>query len=288
MIGFLSVNKPSGLSSAAIVGKVKKILYDGGVKTSVGHMGTLDLAASGVLVLAFGKATRLFNLFSKKHKTYDTTFKFGVETTTLDSEGEVVAQCKKLPTEAEILAILPKFVGKQMQLPPKYSANKINGTPAYKIARQNGEVSLKEKPIEIYDFQLIEQEDDCCFTFEVVCSSGTYIRSLARDVAKALGTLGIAEEIVRVKCGVFNNSNSLFENQLFFENIMDSLVSPESALPWIKTLSVSNETFKNLLDGKRVSVETEDGNYFAKNENGDIMIVEVESGKAKISINLKD
>jgi len=288
MIGFLGINKPSGISSAKLLNKIKFVLKEAGVKTSIGHMGTLDPAASGVLVVAFGKATRLFNLFSKKHKTYDTTFKFGVETTTLDQEGEVVAKCEKLPTKAEILACLPKFIGKQMQIPPKYSAKKIGGEPAYKLARENKEVNLNAKEIEIYAFDLVEQEDECCFTFEVVCSSGTYIRSLARDLACALGTLGIAEQIVRVKCGVFNNANCLFENQLTFKNILLNLVSPENALPWIKTIIVSNSDFKNLLDGKKLPVAKADGNYFAKSESGDIMIVEVENNSAKISINLKE
>ena len=97
MIGFLGVNKPSGITSAKLVNKVKFILKQHGIKTAIGHMGTLDPAASGVLVLAFGKATRLFNLFQQKHKTYDTTFKFGLETTTLDLDGEVTEKCEKLP-----------------------------------------------------------------------------------------------------------------------------------------------------------------------------------------------
>ena len=288
MIGFLGINKPSGITSAQLLNKIKFVLRQHGDKTKIGHMGTLDELASGVLVVAFGKATRLFDLFSKKHKTYDTTFKFGEETTTLDTEGEVVEKSNKLPTEAEILAILPSFIGKQMQMPPKYSAKKIDGSPAYKLARQNKDFTLKPKEIEIYALDLIEQEDECCFSFEVVCSSGTYIRSLARDLAHALGTVGIAEDIVRVKCGVFNNANSLFENQLNMENIKSNLVPPADALPWIKTLSVTDETFKNLLDGKKIDIAEADGNYFAKNESGDIMIIEVEKNKAKISINLKD
>lgn len=288
MIGFLGVNKPSGITSAQLLNKVKFILKQHGIKTSIGHMGTLDPAASGVLVLAFGKATRLFNLFQQKHKTYDTTFKFGLETSTLDMDGEIVAKCEKLPTQAEILRVLPSFVGKQMQVPPKYSAKKIDGKNAYEKARAGEEFSLKPKEVEIYAFDLVEQEDECCFTFEVVCSSGTYIRSLARDLAKKLGTLAVAEQIVRVKCGPFNNANCLFENQLTKENITKNLVSPENALPWIKCFSISNENFKNLLDGKKMEVDLENGNYFVKNENNDIMVIEVESGLAKISINLKE
>lgn len=288
MIGFLGVNKPSGISSAQLLNKIKHVLRQSGENVSIGHMGTLDVLASGVLVVAFGKATRLFNLFSQKHKTYDTVFKFGEETTTLDTEGEVVEKSDKLPTQAEIQAALPQFIGKQMQLPPKYSAKKIDGSPAYKLARDNKDFSLKAKEIEIYAFDLIEQEDECCFSFEVVCSSGTYIRSLARDLAHALGTVGIAEEIIRVKCGVFMGANSLFENQLTAENIKANLVAPQDALPWIKTLNVTDENFKNLLDGKKIEAYECDGNYFAKSASGDIMVVEVEKNKAKISINLKD
>lgn len=213
MIGFLNINKPSGITSSAVVSKVRKKMM---IK-KVGHMGTLDPMASGVLPVAIGKATRLFDYFLNKSKIYYAEFEFGYETTTLDSEGEIVKQNSNYPSKQDVLNVLYKFVGKIQQLPPNYSAKKVNGATAYNLARKNIQVELKPCTVEIFDIKLIEQISDNRFSFEINCGSGTYIRSIARDLGYALNTFGTMTKLVRVKSG----DGFLIENSLELQEFIE-------------------------------------------------------------------
>ncbi len=200
----INLNKPTGMSSFFAVKKVARIL---GVKKA-GHMGTLDPYGTGVLLVGVNKGTKLFDEYLKKTKTYLATFHFGYETDTLDSEGNIINENDVVVTKDEVLKVLPKFVGMQSQMPPTFSAKKINGKKACDLARAGKEVELKPKEIEIYSISLIREFKDNNFEFEITCSAGTYIRSLCRDIAKELSTYGTMLSIIRTKCGDFDLRNS--------------------------------------------------------------------------------
>ena len=169
-----------------------------------GHMGTLDPLADGVLLVGINSGTKLFDNFLQCDKIYKTIFKFGEETDTLDTEGEVINSNNVLVTAEMIEKVLSKFTGKYPQMPPRYSAKKINGKKACDLARKGQEFELKPKEIEVYSLKLLRKVEDNTFEFEIHCSSGFYVRSLARDLAKALGTFAHALSITRIKCGEFS------------------------------------------------------------------------------------
>lgn len=200
----INLNKPTGMSSFLAVKKVAKLL---GVKKA-GHMGTLDPYGTGVLLVGVNKGTKLFNEYLNKDKTYVAVFHFGYETDTLDSEGKIIKENNALITEEQIKEVLPKFIGQFEQMPPLYSAKKINGKKSCDVARAGGSVELKSKTIKVYNFKLLKNFNNNNFQFEIVCSSGTYIRSLCRDLAYSLSTYGTMVSIIRTKCGVFSISDS--------------------------------------------------------------------------------
>ncbi|MBU4483925.1 tRNA pseudouridine(55) synthase TruB [bacterium] len=205
MDGILIINKPSGPSSAKIVSEVKKIL---GAK-KVGHAGTLDPLASGVLVLCINKATKLASKFLIDDKEYRVTMKLGESTDTYDSEGKVSKIREVDPgIVCRIQGVLAKYLGEIEQMPPKYSALKINGTPAYKLAREGKEVKLKPRRVIIHDIHL-EFIDIPLMTLKVSCSKGTYIRSLVYDIGEDLGCGAHVTGLVRLKSGRFFIENAL-------------------------------------------------------------------------------
>ena len=250
MIGFLNINKQAGVSSAQITNKLKHAL-----KTKVGHLGTLDPMATGVLVVAVGKATRLFDYFLNKDKEYIFGVKFGQETDTLDRDGKIIAENTILPTKEQILAILPKFIGALNQTPPAYSAKNINGKRAYNLARQGKEVKLAPKKIEIYSLELLDYKEGEA-VFKVHCTSGTYVRSLARDIAKSLGALAFASFINRTKAGPFSleQSDSIEET---IKDINSHLISIESVLNKNQKAQLNKTQTQDLLCGKQVVIKKE-------------------------------
>ena len=200
----INLNKPTGMSSFFAVKKVARLL---GVKKA-GHMGTLDPLGTGVLLVGVNKGTKLFDEYLKKIKTYIAVFHFGYETDTLDSEGSIIKSCEVDISRHQIEKILPSFLGKQNQMPPAFSAKKINGQKACDLARKGKAVELKPKEIEIYNIRLLREFSYNNFQFEITCSSGTYIRSICRDLAGALSTCGTMLSIIRTKCGGFSIDNS--------------------------------------------------------------------------------
>ena len=223
MKGFVNINKPTGISSSFVVQKVKKALCSAcGQKVKVGHFGTLDPLASGVLPIAVGTATRLFDYAQAKVKVYQATFLFGVETDTFDREGVVTRTSDKIVAREDVQNALKGFIGKIEQIPPQYSAKSVNGKRAYQIAREGKEVELAPKQVEIYDFKLLDEKDGKViigsgeyalkpneFAFEIACGSGTYIRALARDLAASLGTVGYMSSLLRTKSGSFELSDAV-------------------------------------------------------------------------------
>ena len=202
--GIIVLNKPTGMSSSLAVQIVKRILKP----SKIGHMGTLDPLGSGVLLLGLNKGTKLFDDYLKKDKTYRAIFYFGKETDTLDSEGEVVNKNDVIISLEQVKKVAESFVGDFEQLPPKYSAKKINGKKSYELARQGKEVELKTRKVSIYKCEVLHQVMPNAFMFEISCSSGTYIRSICRDIAYKLSTYGTMLAIIRTRCGSFSLKDS--------------------------------------------------------------------------------
>jgi len=253
MIGFLNINKPSGVSSAFITNKLKHAL-----KEKVGHLGTLDPMATGVLPVAIGKATRLFDYFLNKNKEYIFTIKFGTETDTLDITGKVTKENDLVPTKSQILKILPQFIGKINQIPPQFSAKSVNGQKAYKLARQGEMVDLKPKEVEIFGLELLKFKNKEA-TFKMQCTSGTYVRSVCRDLASSLGTIATTTQIYRTKSGVFNIENSIALEDAI-GNAENHIIRIEDALKNLPQITINKEEENALLCGKQVKLNAQDCN----------------------------
>ncbi|NCA66926.1 MAG: tRNA pseudouridine(55) synthase TruB [Clostridia bacterium] len=203
MNGFFNVLKPSGITSSDVVVIIRNFLRDKtGQKLKVGHLGTLDPLGAGVLPVAVGSARKLFNYLLAKTKLYRAKFIFGLTTDTLDSDGVVTDTIPCNITIDKVLAVLPSLIGSQEQLPPQYSSKCVNGVRAYKLARKGIEVELAPKLIIIHDIRVIESAVNE-YVFDIECGSGTYIRSICRDMAEALGTCGYMASIIRLQNGSF-------------------------------------------------------------------------------------
>ncbi|HJO66054.1 MAG TPA: tRNA pseudouridine(55) synthase TruB, partial [Sphingomonas sanguinis] len=208
MHGWIILDKPLGLGSTQGVSAVKRCLRQGGYGKGikVGHGGTLDPLATGVLPIAVGEATKLAGRMLDSDKVYDFTIRFGEQTSTLDAEGEVVATSDVRPTRDALEAVLPRFTGPITQVPPAYSALKIDGERAYDLARAGEEVVLASRAVTIHSLTVGEAADSGALediTLTAHVSKGTYIRSLARDIALALGTVGHVTMLRRTKAGPF-------------------------------------------------------------------------------------
>lgn len=283
MIGFVNVNKPSGLGSSKVVAILKKYYNT----KKIGHMGTLDPLAEGVLPIAIGKATRMFDYMLDKHKTYVAEFTFGATTDTLDSEGNVTETTCKIPTADEISVILPQLTGKISQIPPQYSAKKVNGKCAYSLARMGQVVELKPKEIEIYRLELIRQINDNTFQFLIECSGGTYIRSIARDMASLLDSKAYMSKLVRETSGKFDLKNSYSLEQLKEKSLSDVLVKVEDVFDF-DVINLNETLSKALFDGKIVKIGQNDGLFFVKCETMLLGIGEVSNKILKLKTNLKE
>ncbi|MBI1308377.1 MAG: tRNA pseudouridine(55) synthase TruB [Proteobacteria bacterium] len=206
--GFYLVNKPAGPSSAAVVGRLKYLLTQTGLpkkgpgRLVIGHGGTLDPLASGLLPIGIGKATKQLQALLEGPKTYQFTIAWGQQTTTDDTEGPCIARSQLRPTPPQIAAILPQFAGTLLQKPPIFSALKVGGARAYALARAGQQVSLEPRQVTIHSLQVIESDDKSA-TFSAQVSKGTYIRSLGRDIALALGTVGHITSLIRTAYGPF-------------------------------------------------------------------------------------
>ncbi|MBR2391518.1 MAG: tRNA pseudouridine(55) synthase TruB [Clostridia bacterium] len=247
LTGFVNIVKPTGMSSSDVVCKVKKIL-----KTKkVGHLGTLDPAASGVLPVAVGRATKFFDYFLTKDKEYVAIVKFGIETDSLDSFGNITNTNAKNIEESEILRVLPKFIGKISQVPPKYSAIKINGKRACDLARVDASFEIKPRQIEIFDIKLLKNLDDNVFLFKVHCSAGTYIRTLFSDIAYALETVSTTTAIIRTKSGRF-----FIEDAVTLEELekTETVQAVESVFSDFETIEIADDLAKKVLNGVKVKV----------------------------------
>ena len=199
--GFLIINKPIGISSNRALSMLKRVIG----KQKVGHLGTLDPLADGVLPVAIGEATKAITYIANNDKTYQITIKWGEQTSTDDTEGEVINKSDKRPALTELKTAIEKYKGEIKQTPPDFSACKINGQRAYDLARQGKEVVIKAKDAEIYDIQILNSDKESA-QLEVTCGKGTYMRSLARDLGNDLKCYGHCTSIKRTKSGDFKIS----------------------------------------------------------------------------------
>ena len=262
MNGFFNVLKTSGMTSSKVVSKVKHILINvmGEPKNvSVGHMGTLDPGGAGVLPIAVGRATRLFDYMLQKTKVYRAAFTFGAETDTLDSYGKVTELTDRIPDISEVERIIPSLVGDVDQIPPIYSAKSIGGVKAYDLARRGLNPELKPKRVHIYSIELVEQTAPDTFVFDIECSGGTYVRSIARDMAYGLGTVGYMAYIIRTRSGSFTIDRSVTLDELALDpyryiTAMDAVVD-------YPTFEPSEIGMTRMTNGLSIRSNVEDGLY---------------------------
>lgn len=259
--GWIVLDKPVGLGSTTAVSAVKRILRQAGEpKTKVGHGGTLDPLASGVLPIAVGEATKVCGRMLDATKAYDFTIRFGQETDTLDAEGEAVARSNVRPTIAQVEAILPVFTGEIEQVPPAYSALKIDGKAAYSRARAGEELNLQPRTVTVHQLSMSNRDaarDETAFdeiTLSATVSKGTYIRSLARDIARALNTVGHVTMLRRTRAGPFSlesaNSLDFLEEAAKARRLTETVLPLTAALDDIPALPVTPDQARLLRHGQ--------------------------------------
>ena len=250
--GWLVIDKPVGISSNEAVQKVRKAL---GKKNKVGHAGTLDPLAHGVLPVALGEATKTVQYLMDASKIYEFAVTWGEERDTGDAAGKVVAEGGEIPKESEIQKVLPEFIGKIKQMPPIYSALKVNGQRAYKLAREGKEVELQPREVRIDSFALVSHEGETS-SFRVECGKGTYIRSLAVDIARSLGTYGYVSYLKRSKVGGFFIEDAIIlanlDNLVHNSKIQECLLPVTYGLGDILAIEVDAEQTNALRNGLKI------------------------------------
>jgi len=259
MDGIIIINKPKGYTSHDVVNVLRKKLN---IK-KVGHTGTLDPNATGVLPILVGQATKISKYLVEHDKEYIAELKFGVRTTTGDTEGEIIEK-KETPvlTEDNIKEVLKIFVGKQEQVPPIYSSIKINGKKAYEYAREGKQIEIPAREIDIMETELIKLEENI-ITFKVKCSKGTYVRVLCEDIAKKLGTVGLMNNLIRTKVDNFSIENSYTLEDL--ENI--NLITIEEVFNEYPRIDLSSKKLELFLNGVKLSIDREDNLYRVYSSN---------------------
>ena len=281
MIGFLNVYKPQGMSSAAVVGKIKKKFN----LKKVGHMGTLDPLACGVLPIAVGKATKMFDYFLNKKKTYVVNCEFGYETSSLDLGTEKINETSFVPTLEDVIKATKSFLGKIKQQPPIYSAKKIDGKKAYELARDGKDVVLKDIEVEIFKFDCLNQINNTTFKFLIECSSGTYVRSLIRDLAYKLNTYATVVFLERTKTDFFDATNAIKLDDLLSSNINleNVLIKIEQTFKNIKQVQVDNLQFDKLKNGLIIKTNLNDeNNVFIMCDNKLLGVAEIKNKQIKL------
>ncbi len=277
--GWLNIDKPVGMTSAAVVNKVKWITK----AQKAGHAGTLDPFATGILPIALGEATKTIPFIVNNLKRYSFTARWGIKTNTDDTEGEVEQTSSERPSEALILETIPEFIGVICQVPPVYSAIKIKGERAYKLARDGIDVEMPERQVEIYELSLDEIIDSDHADFSVTCSKGTYIRALARDLATRMGGVAHLSQLRRTKVGPFLEKDAISLDML--EQLwqcpaeFESLLPLTTALDDIPAVAISETQALRVRHGNDVAVPNiADGIVCAMDQGKPLSISRVENG----------
>ena len=283
MDGIILINKEKNYTSHDVVNKVKKI-----TKSKVGHTGTLDPNATGVLPLLLGNATKISKYLINHDKEYQVILQLGIKTDTADVEGKIIEE-KEVDLDAlneeKVKKILSTFLGKQKQTPPIYSAIKVNGKKLYEYARKGQEIEIEPRVIEIYDIKLINIDiKQKQIGFIVKCSKGTYIRSLCEDIAEKLETVGYMKELNRTIVGNFNIKDSItiseFEEK-YNKNDLSNIISIEEIFKEKSKIELDNRNIKQYLNGVKIKVENKDNIYRIFMNNKFIGIGIVENGYLK-------
>ena len=261
MDGVILINKEKSFTSHDVVSIVKKI-----TKSKVGHTGTVDPNAPGVLPLLLGEGTKISKYLINHNKEYEAVIQLGKKTTTADVEGDIVEE-KDVPNNVyeKCEVVLKSFIGKQKQVPPIYSAIKVNGKKLYDYARAGKSIEIAPRDIEIYDIDIIKvDQKNKQISFRVRCSKGTYIRSLCEDIAVKLGTVGFMKELKRTMVGDFRIENAVTIKELqskLNENDLSDIISIEEIFKDNKNIELSGNNIEKYLNGVKISVKYGDGIY---------------------------
>ena len=247
--GWLVVDKPAGITSTSVVNKVKWAFK----ANKAGHAGTLDPDATGVLAVALGEATKTVPFVTDALKAYEFTVRFGAATNTDDAEGEIIAQAQTRPTDAEITEALQGFVGETMQVPPKFSAVKIDGQRAYKLARDGEDVQIAARPLWVEELLLSDRPDADHAVLEMTCGKGGYVRSIARDLGAALGCYGHVLKLRRIWSGPFNAPDGIsletLDNLAHTAELDEYLLPVETGLADLPELACTQDAAVRLRNG---------------------------------------
>ncbi len=286
--GWLVLDKPQGLTSNQALGRLKRLFNP----RKVGHAGTLDPLATGVLPIAFGEATKTVAHVVDCEKTYDFTIRWGVETDTDDAEGKPVKTSDARPTREAIEAALPAFIGDIMQTPPCYSAIKVDGERAYDLARDGEAVELEPRTVSVFELEIVDMPSPDLTRLVCDCGKGTYVRSIARDLGRALGCYGHIAALRRTSVGAFSEENAIsleklesLSNSDAGQDALLSAVGPvETALDGIPALAVSGDDAARLKRGQSILIRGGNapilkGPVYATSHGVLIAIGEVERGE---------
>ena len=275
MNGIVIIDKPQGWTSQDVTARLRRVFNT----KRIGHGGTLDPMATGVLPVFVGRATRGVEFFEHAEKTYETELRLGITTDTEDITGTVLTRCDAFVTGAQLEQVLQQFRGEIMQVPPMYSALKVNGQKLCDLARKGKEVERKPRPITIHELTLLGMEDDS-IRLRVRCSKGTYIRTLCKDIGQALGCGGCMAALRRVSAGEYTIEESVpLETLLESENPEVYLRTVDTMFRNYPTVSLSEKQTLRCRNGNSFSVKMENGTYRAYSQNGEfLMMAKVEDG----------
>ena len=264
MNGLLIINKPKGYTSHDVVNVLRKKLNT----KKIGHTGTLDPNATGVLPILVGTATKISKYLIEHEKTYIATLELGKKTDTGDAEGKVIEEDTNIKdiSKEEIESVLKTFIGKQKQIPPMYSAIKVDGKKLYEYAREGKKVELNPREIEILDIDLIKYNKNE-IQFIVRCSKGTYIRTLCEDIAEKLETIGYMKELQRKSVNQFNIEESILLEELENINVQEKIISIEKVFEDNPTIDLNNRKLELFFNGVQLTHELKDGLYRVYNNS---------------------
>ena len=275
--GILNIDKPSGMTSRDVVNRVVRA----GGKIKAGHAGTLDPLASGVLVLCVGTATRLIEYVQRMPKAYHGTFLLGQSSASDDVESELVPLADPpQPTREEIEKAMPQFRGHIEQRPPAFSAIKIKGQRAYKLARRGEEVDIPPRPVRVDAFEIVEYEYPN-LVVDIRCGSGTYVRSLGRDLAKAVGSAAVMSALVRTEIGSFSVENASKLDDIRPETFSDHLMSPLLALEGLPQTVLDPREIEEVRHGRLVDCDSSAEELVAVDGSGQLVAIMVARSAAK-------
>ena len=280
MNGIILIDKPKDYTSHDVVAVLKRI-----TKEKVGHTGTLDPNATGVLPLLIGKATEISKYLINHDKTYIATLKLGIKKDTADLEGQTIEE-KEVPSlsEEKITKTLNSMIGKQTQIPPMYSAIKVNGKKLYEYARQGKQVEVQGRSIEIYEMKLLDfRQEEAEIIFEISCSKGTYIRTVCENLAEKLNTVGYMKELRRIKVGEFNIDNSIGIEEVKNnpDLLEEKVITIEKFFDNKKKIELNDKKLELFLNGVKLNSENKNDIYRIYNQNKFIGLGIIEDNKLK-------